>query len=80
MSSLSIFTASCFAFLCLLSWSDRSAFAENVLQGSICSARVHELTSQIEWSRSLAACEESAQAEGKLILWVHMLGKIDGAT
>jgi hypothetical protein len=56
------------------------AGAEVVLQGAVCSERVHELTSNINWYNDLAAAEAQARQDGKLIFWMHMLGKIDGAT
>jgi len=56
------------------------AHAEKVLQGEICSERVHELTSEIEWNKNLHKAEETAKEQGKLIFWVHMVGKIDGST
>jgi hypothetical protein len=54
--------------------------AEPVLQGAVCSTRVHELTSDIHWYTDLKEAEEQAQQQGKLVFWMHMLGKIDGAT
>ena len=57
-----------------------AANAEKVLEGQVCSARVHALTSEIDWYKNLNKAEEAAQQQGKLVFWVHMLGKIDGAT
>ena len=57
-----------------------AANAEKVLEGQVCSARVHTLTSEIDWYKNLNKAEEAAQQQGKLVFWVHMLGKIDGAT
>jgi hypothetical protein len=54
--------------------------AEPVLQGTVCSERVHELTSDIHWYNDLKEAEAQAQQQGKLVFWMHMLGKIDGAT
>jgi hypothetical protein len=54
--------------------------AEPVLQGAVCSERVHELTSNIQWYKDLKEAETAAQQQGKLVFWMHMLGKIDGAT
>ena len=54
--------------------------AEPVLQGEVCSERVHELTSQIEWFKNLSKAEDAAREQGKLIFWVHMVGKMDGNT
>lgn len=58
----------------------QAAHAEKVLQGEVCSANVHKLTSDIEWYKSLSKAEDAAREQGKLVFWVHMLGKIDGAT
>lgn len=54
--------------------------AERVLQGAVCSQRIHQLTNDIDWHKSLSKAQEDARREGKLVFWVHMLGKIDGAT
>ena len=56
------------------------SYAEPVLQGTVCSERVHELTSDIHWYNDLKEAEAQAQQQGKLVFWMHMLGKIDGAT
>lgn len=56
------------------------ARAESALAGEVCTARVHQLTTDIVWYKSLTKAEEDAKREGKLVFWVHMLGKIDGAT
>jgi hypothetical protein len=56
------------------------ARAEKVLEGQVCSQRVHALTSDIDWYKSLNKAEDTAREQGKLVFWVHMLGKIDGAT
>ena len=53
---------------------------KTVLNGEVCSANVHKLTSEITWYKSLSKAEADAEREGKLIVWVHMLGKIDGST
>ncbi len=57
-----------------------AAHAEKVLEGQVCSARVHALTSDIDWYKNLNKAEDAAKQQGKLVFWVHMLGKIDGAT
>ena len=54
--------------------------AKTVLNGEVCSANVHKLTSEMTWYKSLSKAEAEAGREGKLIVWVHMLGKIDGST
>lgn len=56
------------------------ALAERVLSGHVSAARVEKLTSEIDWQRSLKNAKQKAAEEGKLIVWVHMVGKIDGAT
>ncbi len=57
-----------------------SAHAERILSGYVCSQQVHKLTTEISWYKNLSKAEDAAQAQNKLILWVHMVGKIDGAT
>ena len=54
--------------------------AETVYQGSVCSSRVNTLTNQIDWQTNLKEAESLAQQQNKLVFWMHMLGKIDGAT
>ncbi len=54
--------------------------AKQVLSGEVCSARVHQLVSEVEWYKSLNKAQAEATRSGKLIVWVHMLGKIDGST
>jgi hypothetical protein len=57
-----------------------AAKAEKVLSGEVCSVQVHKLASDIEWYKHLDKAEEAAKEQGKLIVWIHMVGKIDGAT
>jgi hypothetical protein len=54
--------------------------APAVLTGEVCSERVHALTADMSWCTDLHKAEAQAKAENKLVLWVHMVGKIDGAT
>lgn len=54
--------------------------AKTVLNGEVCSANVNKLTSEMTWYKSLSKAEAEAGRDGKLIVWVHMLGKIDGST
>jgi hypothetical protein len=56
------------------------ANAETVYQGSVCSTRVNTLTNQIDWQTNLKDAENLAREQNKLVFWMHMLGKIDGAT
>ncbi len=54
--------------------------AEAVLQGEVCSIRVHQLTTGIKWYSNLQEAQDAAREQNKLVFWMHMLGKIDGAT
>jgi len=56
------------------------ALAEKVIQGEVCEENVHKLTSDIEWYKNLHKAEDAAKKDGKMIFWLHMVGKIDGAT
>jgi hypothetical protein len=51
-----------------------------LLSGQIAHDRVNQLTSQMTWYTSLYQAEETAMHQNKMILWVHMLGDIKGAT
>lgn len=54
--------------------------AEKVLNGAVCAQRVNELTNSINWYSSLDDAKQKAKREKKLILWVNMLGKLEGDT
>jgi hypothetical protein len=56
------------------------AMAEKVLSGYACSMQVHHLTNDIKWQTNLKKAEAQAEEANKPILWIHMVGKIDGAT
>lgn len=57
-----------------------STSASPVYTGQVCSTNVEKLTSQISWSRNLDDVKEEAAKENKLIVWIHMVGKLDGFT
>ena len=42
--------------------------------------RVSKLTSEIRWHTSLGEAKADAARQGKMILWVHMLGDLSGKT
>lgn len=65
-----------------------SASAENILassktaalSGSEARAFSQKLETEINWHRSLPEAQAQARREGKLVFWMHMLGKLDGIT
>lgn len=54
--------------------------ASPVYSGQVCSENVGRLTQEIDWGRDLDKLQQEAAAQDKLILWVHMVGKLDGFT
>lgn len=56
------------------------ALSQEYLNGYVCSLQVHKLTSQINWLTDLEQAKATAKEQGKMVLWVHLVGKIDGAT
>lgn len=80
MHRLNATLASTLLIASTLLYTGTPAFAEKVLEGTVCSSRVHELTSDIHWFDDLKDAEKAANDQNKLIVWVHMVGKIDGAT
>lgn len=57
-----------------------AARAEKVLAGHVCTERIHNLTQEITWNHDLDDALAKAKQDNKLVLWIHMLGKIDGDT
>lgn len=51
-----------------------------LLTGSENANRTNKLTSEINWHRSVGQAESIANKEGKMILWVNLLGTMSGAT
>lgn len=56
------------------------ASAEKVLSGAVCQDRVSRLTRDIQWQSDFDSACELAREKKKLILWVHMVGKLEGDT
>ncbi|MFN8655794.1 MAG: hypothetical protein U0105_05610 [Candidatus Obscuribacterales bacterium] len=80
-SPLSIFAALFLFMATAIVGTTSPAFAaKELLQGEVCEANVHKLTTEIDWYTNLKKAEKTAAEQNKLILWVHMVGKIDGAT
>ena len=44
------------------------------------SKNASRLTREIAWNTSLPQAKLKAEREGKLVFWMHILGKIDGDT
>jgi len=42
--------------------------------------KVNELTKQLTWFDNMPQALACARQRGKPLVWIHMLGKIDGAT
>lgn len=55
-------------------------FAVPLIKGDEASYRVRELSTGINWYTSLPQALQEGARTGKLVVWIHMLGKIDGAT
>ncbi|MBX9949617.1 MAG: hypothetical protein K2Y39_10645 [Candidatus Obscuribacterales bacterium] len=66
------------AALALLAIPQASAIP--IIKGDEASYRVRELSTGINWHTSLPMALQESARSGKLVVWIHMLGKIDGAT
>lgn len=51
-----------------------------VLPGSAAQTQSKMVCSRIKWHTSLEEAKQKARSENKLIVWIHMLGNIDGFT
>lgn len=52
----------------------------NLLDARESESNARKVRSDLGWSNSLSDAKQRAQQQGKMIFWVHMLGKLDGAT
>jgi hypothetical protein len=52
----------------------------NFLPGEVAQRQVAKLTSSIQWYENLSQAEQQARRQGKMVLWIQMLGRMDGAT
>ena len=57
-----------------------AAPARHLLDAGEADRNARKVKQDIQWSNSLADAKQRAQEQGKLVFWVHMLGKLDGAT
>ena len=53
---------------------------QTLINGQVNHDNTRYLTSQINWYHSLGQAEQEAMHQGKMILWIQMLGSMDGAT
>ncbi|MBZ0186670.1 MAG: hypothetical protein K8F91_10510 [Candidatus Obscuribacterales bacterium] len=51
-----------------------------VVEGPKAKENTQKVTSAIKWHTSMNTALAQARAQNKMLLWVHMIGKIDGAT
>jgi hypothetical protein len=51
-----------------------------LVPGQVAHERVAQLTASMPWYKSLGEAEKAAYKQRKMVLWVHMLGDIKGAT
>ena len=68
------------AFLLSSVFSGTAKAAPGVIEGREARTNVDNLTQQVYWFSNLRDAEDSARQKGKPLLWLQMLGKIDGAT
>lgn len=51
-----------------------------MVNGNEAAYRVRELATGINWHTNLSQALNEGARTGKPVVWIHMLGKIDGAT
>lgn len=51
-----------------------------LLSGNVAQENIAKVNSGITWHTSLNRAMQDANRQGKMILWVQMIGKMDGAT
>jgi hypothetical protein len=69
-----------FAASFALALASPSTTSAGALDGIEQRAKVNELTKQLTWFDNMPQALACAKQRGKPLVWIHMLGKIDGAT
>ncbi|MBC7999913.1 MAG: hypothetical protein IAF58_18300 [Leptolyngbya sp.] len=64
----------------LILLSTSAATAKPLITGQEAQYRVRELSVGMPWYQNLPQALAESNKTGKLVVWIHMLGKIDGAT
>ena len=53
---------------------------KKLLSGEVAKQNICKVNDGITWHSSLNQAAQIAHREGKMILWIQMIGKMDGAT
>lgn len=53
---------------------------EELVPGYVAKNKIEQVSTGIEWNTDLKAAEEKAKSANKMILWINMIGKMEGAT
>ncbi|MGD9684080.1 MAG: hypothetical protein AB7W16_23160 [Candidatus Obscuribacterales bacterium] len=59
---------------------EQAGAAPKLLPGYAAKENIDQVNKGIKWHTNLAAAESDARQQGKMILWIHLVGKMDGAT
>ncbi len=54
--------------------------AKGLISGSVAKDNIEKVNSNVHWYTSLGQAEETARQQNKMVLWVHMIGQMEGAT
>ncbi len=53
---------------------------EELMPGYVAKNKIQQVATGIEWNTDLKAAEDKAKESNKMILWINMIGKMEGAT
>lgn len=53
---------------------------EELVPGYVAKNKIQQVATGIEWNTDLKAAEDKAKESNKMILWINMIGKMEGAT
>lgn len=53
---------------------------EELVPGYVAKNKIQQVATGIEWNTDLKSAEEKAKSANKMILWINMIGKMEGAT
>ncbi|SRR5579885_3187217 len=63
-----------------LSNTTKSVKPKGIIPGYVAKDNIEKVNNEIHWYTSLNQAEDQARRENKMVLWVHMIGQMDGAT
>lgn len=56
------------------------ADSRGIVSGNVAKDNIQKVNNNVHWYTSLGQAEEAARQQDKMVLWIHMIGQMEGAT